>query len=354
MVKKLRKMKNSAAMIRCFLQKILLEVNREVDRWQCYACDHMTGLLQEQALASIANKKFHCQGGGFYALYPGINAQEFVPFIVALQTISDYLDNLCDRASVTEETAFRQLHLAITDALDPTAEHKDYYAQYPYREDGGYLDQLVHTCQDVLRPLPGYPAIRHDLLRLGTLYSELQTYKHIDVSLREQAMLDWLHVVNTTELSHWEFAAATGSTLGMFMLAAAACQPGLTSLDAKKITAAYFPWICGLHIQMDYFVDQAEDRLGGDLNFISYYKDDAETARRLGLFYHRAFVSASRTPHPYFAETIVQGLVALYLSDPKINTTKEKNLRKVILSSAGIYTTMLYGFCKLLRRKHIL
>jgi tetraprenyl-beta-curcumene synthase len=46
--------------------------------------------------------------------------------VVALQTISDYLDNLCDRRG-SPTGRFRQLHLAMTDALDPAGETHDYY-----------------------------------------------------------------------------------------------------------------------------------------------------------------------------------------------------------------------------------
>lgn len=51
-------------------------------------------------------------------MLPDVDINNFVKFIVAFQTISDYLDNLCDRVEVNDEQAFRQLHLAITDALD--------------------------------------------------------------------------------------------------------------------------------------------------------------------------------------------------------------------------------------------
>lgn len=345
----------SIKMIQQFLTKILPLVNQEVNAWQAYAQTKMTGELQTQALASIAGKRFHCQGGSFYSLYPGVSAEDFIRFIVALQTISDYLDNLCDRAAVTDGAAFRQLHLAMTDALDPEAAPKDYYALYPFQEDGGYLASLVTTCQSMLKKVPSYDLVKADMLQLAVLYSQLQTYKHIEPAAREQAMLDWLKTSNTSkELTDWEFAAATGSTLGMFMLAAIGCNPALSAKEVTSVVNAYFPWISGLHIQLDYFIDQAEDRCNGDLNFIFYYKDAAETSARLQLFYRQAYTKAKLTPHNFFTKTIVRGLLALYLSDKKIKTPVEKAIRKDLLKQAGVPAQLLYGLCKILRFKKTL
>lgn len=347
--------KNSPSMIWTFLSDVLPRVNQEINRWQACAERQMQGELRKQALSSIATKRFHCQGGSFYALYPGVHTHAFIRFVVALQTISDYLDNLSDRASVTDEAAFRQLHLAMTDALDPFAVHKDYYAHYPYKEDGGYLLHLVKTCQEELVKLPSYHLVKDDLLRLARLYSQLQTYKHIRTDLREEAMCRWLKEVNTTaDLTDWEFAAATGSTLGMFMLAAAASDPHLTKAAVRAVTAAYFPWIAGLHIQLDYFIDQAEDRENNDLNFIFYYTDDCQMSARLTFLYQQAACHARLTPHAYFAKTIVCGLAALYLSDAKIQTPTEKKIRSELLRCGGISVRILYWLCKLLRLKKIL
>lgn len=65
---------------------------------------------------------------------------------------------------------------------------------------------------------------------LARLYTDLQVYKHIKPELREQALLDWwsLHKDRTPELRWNEFAAATGSTLGVFMLFLAASDQHLT------------------------------------------------------------------------------------------------------------------------------
>ena len=348
--------KNTGKLVYRYLKEILPLVNREVDSWQEYARARMEGVLQEQALASIEAKRFHCQGGAFYALCGSVAEPEaFVRFVVALQTISDYLDNLCDRAGIEDEAAFAQLHLAMTDALDPEAETHAYYAQYPQQNDGGYLEALVSTCRQYLAALPAYRHARADVLELAALYSRLQTYKHLRADKREAAMIGWLGKLNRTgRLTDWEYAAATGSTLGMFCLAALSCDTRLTPHMVRSVKSAYFPWICGLHIQLDYLIDQVEDRENGDLNFISYYPSETRTSERLRAFYREAMRSAAMTPQPPFTALIVRGLVALYLSDPKARQAPIKPVAAKLLRDAGFATRCLSRICRLLRARGVI
>lgn len=347
---------SSLGLITKFVRNVFPLVDTELTKWQEGAATGGCLELSKQALASIKDKKFHCQGGSIYSLYKGVNTPNFVRLVVALQTISDYLDNLCDRAGIADEQAFRQLHLAMNDALDPDVTPRNYYQYYTFKNDGGYLARLVRTCQQEADQLPSYQIVKPELLRLANLYSDLQTYKHLDPIIREAKMTSWIqnHLPNYPKISTWEFAAATGSTLGMFMLCAAASNPSLTAADAAKISAAYFPWISGLHILLDYFIDGAEDRANGDLNFISYYTDEQETLNRLTYFQNQALVQAQTIPNPLFTQTVIHGLLAMYLSDPKTNAPQERAIKKELLKSSGAYTKFIYGLCKLLRVKKAL
>ncbi|CDN45080.1 hypothetical protein BN871_GJ_00100 [Paenibacillus sp. P22] len=175
-------------------------------------------------------------------------------------------------------------------------------------------------------PAPGGHAARLFRRAAGSiplvgLYGDLQVYKHIAKDLREEKLLAWweLHRREYPELRWNEFAAATGSTLGMFTLFAAALDPALTPERAAEVRRAYFPHVCGLHILLDYLIDQEEDREGGDLNFCNYYSGTAEAAQRIGEIVQRAREDIRRLPEPGFHRMIVEGLLALYLSDPKVS-----------------------------------
>lgn len=341
------------AMIGRLVQVVFPLVNEELARWNAFAAARGSEELSAQALASIRDKKFHCQGGSAFSLYPGVTTSDYVRFVVAFQTISDYLDNLTDRAGFADEEAFRQLHLAITDALDPEGPMHDYYAYYPHRNDGGYLNTLVDVCRREICVLPSYLVVKKDALRLATLYSELQTYKHLDPALRESKLAEWAssYLPAYPDITLWEFSAACGSTLGLFMLCAAAASPNLRQEAVQELLSVYFPWVCGLHILLDYFIDLDEDREHNDLNFVAYYRDVQEIESRLTYFCRQSLANVASLEEAQFTETIIYGLLAMYLSDPKVAGGCTEKIRGVLLSAAGPETQLLYKLCCLLRRR---
>lgn len=339
-----------------YLFGVFPRVDRELERWRLVVAGAADRELAAQGQASIAWKRFHCQGGGFYALLPGRARQELLSFIVAFQTISDYLDNLCDRSGCLEAEAFATLHLAYTDALDPEAGTGDYYARYPFRRDGGYLKALVGRCQEILAGLPSYPAVREEAVSLARLYCKLQTYKHTHPLLRESLLKGWFEQQpdGGPELDWWEFAAASGSTLGIFALCSAASRPGLTREEARAIGRGYFPWICGLHILLDYFIDQEEDRAGGDLNFVSYYQNTEKCLERLSLFLRMALEQARGLPDPFYHVTVVRGLPAFYLSDPKVGQQGLEAAAGELLKLAGPESCRMHAICRWLRKRGVI
>ena len=339
-----------------FVTKVFPGVKQELNEWKQKAEQIPDARLSLQALESIRTKTFHCQGGSIYALYPGVNRAETIRFIVAYQTMSDYLDNLVDSLEVQDELAFAQLHLAMSEALDPDAVPSDYYRYYPYREDGGYLKGLVNTCQDSLKKLPSYEVAMEEAIKLAKLYSHLQTYKHLAVEERESSMLNWIspYLSIYTDLTAWEFAASTGSTLGIFCLYATAYEPHLKVGQVHKIREAYFPWICGLHILLDYFIDLREDRETNQLNFVAYYESVKIMDDRLHLFIKNSFKQAEVLDHPKFHRAVVQGLLSMYLSDKKSMDADIQSITKKLLGDSGLGVSLLYWMCCQLRKRKAL
>ncbi|MFF2481560.1 tetraprenyl-beta-curcumene synthase family protein [Paenibacillus sp. NPDC058071] len=301
---------------------ILPDVEAELDRLRQLAERIPDPELRTQALSSMASKKFHCQGGAVYACANMEYRHVLIPLIVALQTISDYLDNLCDRSTSLDPEDFRLLHQSMLDAVDPDASLTDYYAHRKERDDGGYLHHLVRTCQTNVAKLPSYGSVLRSVKELVGLYGDLQVYKHIRKELREPQLLSWWeeHMEHYPGLQWNEFAAATGSTLGMFTLFLAASGDGLSQSDAREIKEIYFPHVCGLHIMLDYLIDQEEDETGGDLNFCSYYDSQQRLAERIGFIATHARRDVRQLPASRFHGLIIEGLLALYLSDPKIKS----------------------------------
>lgn len=301
--------------------------------------------LRQQALASLEQKRFHADGGTVYAAANVEYAPVLVRLIVALQTISDYLDNLCDRANRLDGPTFRQLHNSMRDAVVPTAPLRDYYALFGSVDDGGYLNQLVETCQTCLKQLPGYDAVQAQVSWYVERYSELQEFKHIHPAHREAKLREWSasYLEAYPSVSWWEFAAATGSTLGIFALFLAATETP-TPIAADTVHKYYFPWICGLHILLDYLIDLDEDAQAGDFNFVACYPD-AETAyRRLRLFAKESRQCARKIAYGgRIHRFVVQGLLAMYLSDPKVKQQKAVRKARRLLYSSGVTACLFYA-----------
>lgn len=178
-------------------------VDEEMNYWKRRAEQIPNDELRTQALASIKDKRFHCQGGSVYALLAGEREKKAVRFIVAYQTISDYLDNLCDRSTSLDPKDFRMLHEAMKDALTPMNPMKNYYELRDDQADGGYLAELVQTCQETLRDVASFEQIQNQLLKLQGLYADLQVHKHVQLRERIPRLTSWFEKIKIRmKISH--------------------------------------------------------------------------------------------------------------------------------------------------------
>ncbi len=302
---------------------------------------------------SIQTKTFHCEGGAIYALLAGSHFEETVRFIIAYQTISDYLDNLCDRSTSLDPSDFRALHQSMLHALTPAASLENYYCLRQEQDDGGYLAALVKTCQAVLSRLPSYPVIAPALHELAEYYCELQVQKHVRKEERINRLNRWFSHQQgyQRQMTWYEFSACAGSTLGIFCLVSSAFQRSFSKDMAQRIKGAYFPWVQGLHILLDYLIDQEEDLHGGDLNFCSFYRDTEEMEKRLDYFYTKADQGISCLPDAGFHRLINRGLLGIYLSDRKVY--RQAEVRKIahrMISRGGAIAFFFFLNCLIYRR----
>lgn len=317
---------------------VLPIVRQYLSGWKAQAVEIPDPELRQQALSSIETKAFHCEGGAIYGLLVREHRHKIIQFIVAYQTISDYLDNLCDRSTSCDAEDFRALHEALMQALTPGVEPTNYYRFRLEQDDGGYLQQLVTTCQSVLQKLPGYANIAPALKELATHYCNLQVYKHVTVEERVPQLKAWFASVSAAlpEMSWYEFSACAGSTLGIFCLVAYACNDTCVSL-AQQVKTSYFPWVQGLHILLDYLIDQEEDRVEGDLNFCTYYKSKEEMIQRFAHFIKEANRSVMGLPDLRFHQMINHGLVGIYLADKKVSQQHELHqLARQLMRISGL------------------
>ncbi|RKQ14553.1 tetraprenyl-beta-curcumene synthase family protein [Oceanobacillus bengalensis] len=301
-------------------RRVFPVVNEELTYWHKKAEQIPNKELRKQALASIEAKRFHCQGGAVFALLAEEYWKDAIRFIVAYQTISDYLDNLCDRSTSLDPDDFRLLHQAMEDALSLENDGTNYYGHRDEQDDGGYLTELVHTCQNVLQGIPYFSFVKKQLLKLENMYANLQVHKHVKEDERLDRLMRWYeeNKEKTPTLSWYEFAAATGSTLGVFCLISYALSGKITEELAQIIYENYFPYMQGLHILLDYYIDQQEDKIKGDLNFCSFYSNQDQLKERLLYFIKETDKAVQRLPDKKFHQFVHHGLVGLYLGDEKV------------------------------------
>jgi tetraprenyl-beta-curcumene synthase len=231
------------------------------------------------------------------------------------------------------------------DALTLGSEPGNYYRFREDQNDGGYLNDLAKTCRSVLNELEHYPLIKDYLLELCEYYCNLQIHKHVIQEERVPRLEKWFsdHQSNLPEMEWFEFSACSGSTLGIFCLISYAMREDFRAEDAENIRKGYFPYIQGLHILLDYFIDQEEDREGGDLNFCFYYENPETLFKRLKHFVSEADRHTEFLPHKKFHQLINRGLLGIYLSDGKVR--KQKNIRKLakgIIKTGGIISYFFY------------
>jgi len=326
---------------------VMPAARRQLLSWTGQAQNIPNSTLREQALASIQQKRFHADGGCVYAAMNLQHMNGLTRLIVAFQTISDYLDNLCDRCDTYLQADFHQLHHAMRDAVVPNATLHDYYLHRPGADDGGYLNSLVQACQEEIQRLPSYNLVSDEVRWLVERYCELQEYKHIEPNQRRPLLENWWrnYQHQFPHIEWWEFAAATGSTLGMFALFQAAAGASIT-VDAATIYAGYFPWICGLHILLDYLIDLEEDMAGGDFNFVRCYQDEQCARDRIRHFAKQSLVKVRGLPHSQkIHRYVVKGLLGMYLSDAKVKHQHKVRPARRLVWEFGPLTWLFYGAC---------
>ncbi len=268
--------------------------------------------FRREALSSIEHKDFHVHGGSILATFlPKEQVSRYVALVAAFETAVDYLDNLCDRVGAFDEDDFRALHEALMDAVTPGASPRAYF-RHRDRDDGGYLAGLVVRSQEGFASLAGCEAIEPYVREVTHSYCELQALKHLAPGIREERCAQAFSGV-APDLNWWEGAAACGSTMPTFALAFGAMH-AVDANGALALKQTYFPYISAFHILLDYFIDQAEDRSHGELNFVTCYPNRAAARDGIARIGRAALDRARATEHPREHAFAVRAMCAFYCS----------------------------------------
>jgi tetraprenyl-beta-curcumene synthase len=306
---------------------ILPVVARELEFWEARAARIPDPVLRAAAAAALTEKRGKVEATAVLtAPAPRRGRRAVVRASTALQIAVDYLDNLGEEGGpdVSRRSGSRgpisgsrlaaglRLHESLVAALTPGAEPVDWYAHHPQREDGGYLEALVATCQTAIATLPSpaaLPAARRAAERCGAG----QSHTHAD---RGAGLEAWAATLDATPgLRWWEAAAGASSSVGAHALIALAGTPGASAAEAELVAAAYDPWIGALTVLLDDYVDRDRDAQEGEHNYLDHYGDDAPA--RIDFLVAGARRALREVPRRGTHEAILNGVLAYYLGAPE-------------------------------------
>jgi tetraprenyl-beta-curcumene synthase len=234
----------------------------------------------------------------------------------------DYLDGVSERPCEDPIANGLRLHSAFETALDPEAEHGDYYGLAHAGDDGGYLAELIETVRAPLAELPSYGAARGALLRQARLCRESQALNHaLRFAVVDREIEEWAARTSAEEelnesFEWWELlAAAAASSLNIGALLAVAATPGADEAAARAVESAYFPWASGLNALLDSLVDLDEDP--PDASHLRRYPTLQVAGERLETIAAGARERVSSLPNGDLREAILAAMGALYLARPE-------------------------------------
>jgi tetraprenyl-beta-curcumene synthase len=318
-----------------YLASIFPLVRRELAYWQAQARAIPDPVLRSDAIEGLT-KRGNLEGAALFAvLAPRSRRRETVRALVAFQTAYNYLDTVAERASADPIANGRQLHQALSIALDPAARQPDYYALHPQREDGGFLAAVVDTCRTALATLPSYAVVSAVCSAAAARIVSFQSLNLTERQGGHEALERWARhqAPDGSGLDWWQAAAAEGSSLAVHALIAIAANADVRRQDVEAIDAAYFPWICALHSLLDSLVDVGEDERAGQRNLLSYHASTAQAASGMGFLAQRAKAACRHLPDEH--RVIMNAMVGYYLSSPEASTPYARAIGGSVAGAVG-------------------
>lgn len=317
-------------------------VIRELSRWRKQAAFIPDPTLRRQALAALRHKRRHAEGAAAFAVIaPRARRARVIRFLVAFQAMYDYLDTISEQPGVDPLLDTLQLHTALTDALMPGISQGAAYALHPQQDDGGYLASFVAACRATCSSLPAFPVVAPAVRSAARLAIRSQGYNHALPQAPPEFVSDevapWASRAGGEAygLTWWEVIGATGSSLGILALVAAAADPELERSERDAIHDVYVPWAGAVLALTDSLVDQDCDSDEATHSLVARYRSAQVAAERVSAFATRALELTRATPHPERHALIVTSMIALFASAE----ARDPHARQALygaLSAAGL------------------
>jgi tetraprenyl-beta-curcumene synthase len=314
----------------------LRAVSGEVRRWRVRAAAIPDAALRADALQALASKRASTDGAALFWTIPNGRSPNLLRLLVAFEVMADFLDSVSERGVHAGPANGVQLHLALSEALDPGAPVSRYYRYHPWREDGGYLRALVVACRERCEQLPSYGDVRARAIDAATLALMLGLNHEPDPRVRDAALREWAQqeAHSWGGLEWFECTAAASGWLTVLALLALAAEGELQKDCVRDICAAYLPWISLIATMLDSYADQAQDAAEQQHSYIAHYACAEEAVERVCELVHEAARHARALPNGAKHVVIVACMIAMYLSKDS-SRTPQMRARTRSLAAAG-------------------
>lgn len=327
----------------------LHEVAVELRHWRRRAELIPDSEIRADALRGLTHKRGHADGAALFSTLPEHRSPELIKLLIDYETILDFLDDVSERHAT--ETNGRELHMALVDAFDPDRPLSDYYRHHPWRDDGGYLVELVEACRGWCLSLPSYERVRTHVVTEAWRAQVLALNHLTDPAVRDAALTAWAASEFPDEHGlHWfELSAAASATLVILPLLTLAAHDDVTAAEITMTRTAYWPWVSLTAAMLDSHVDRAEDAAAGDHSYVSHYPDETCALKRISYCIGRAVRETLRLPDGHRHSVIVACMVTMYLSKDSVLSPSARRATKELVRAGGSLCLLLHPVLRLWR-----
>jgi tetraprenyl-beta-curcumene synthase len=316
---------------------------KELRHWRALAQTIPDACLREDALQAIDGKRANIEGAVFFATLATTHSNALLRLLAAYEVLADYLDCVSERGAMRGLANGVLLHRAMQDALDPVAPATDYYALSPWRDDGGFLEQLVQTCKQLCTQLPSFAAVA-PYLRAVTALTDVLAINHlVDARERDRLLARWAarHFPATPGIAWYEWTGGASAWLTVLALLALAAEPHCTDRQAAAIRRAYLPWVSLTGTMLDSYGDAMRDVQVGDHVYIAHYPNWRVALDRTAAIIERAMTEVAALDHPERHHALVASMVAMYLSKDSTRDEQLREATRALARAGGTLTQLL-------------
>lgn len=277
---------------------------------------------------------------------------------MAYELLLDFLDYASERAQQIEpdmqagQANGERLHLALTDALDPTSNIADHYALHPWQADAGYVWALIFACRTYSTSLPSYSLVRAHTAAEARRAAQVLAINHIPGPARRDLRLRvWAarHADLAPDLQWFELTAAISGSLAIHGLLTQGADEHATPATIDQTFQTYLPWVALATAMFDSFADQIEDAAFDGHSYIAHYPDPASADARLQQIAKKTIGVTLALPHGARHTTLVTCMIAMYLSKEDVRSPQMVARTRALAHAGGLLTRSLLPVLRIWR-----